>query len=219
MKKELRSRCCPTPFTHEIWSWVSLQPYKPPSIMMLTPSGRFKPATRICLSMSDFHPESWNPMWGVRLILLGLQSFFYEDGATTGALQGVPAVDKRLLAAESLAHNVRNPTFRKLFPDLVELHQQRKRDREQTQSSDGGHQTIVTEAPRDGRNVEQRTRSAMERRKKQGHHVDKASDNSVAARNPRRTTYTTMLRAFVVGAATFLMAAMLIRSLTLRASH
>jgi len=33
-------------------------PYKPPSIMMLTPNGRFNTNTRLCLSMSDFHPES-----------------------------------------------------------------------------------------------------------------------------------------------------------------
>jgi ubiquitin-conjugating enzyme E2 J2 len=29
-------------------------PYKPPSIIMLTPSGRFKVNTRLCLSMSDY---------------------------------------------------------------------------------------------------------------------------------------------------------------------
>lgn len=33
-------------------------PYKPPAIMMLTPNGRFNTNTRLCLSMSDFHPES-----------------------------------------------------------------------------------------------------------------------------------------------------------------
>ena len=32
-------------------------PLKPPSVMMLTPSGRFQPNRRLCLSMSDFHPE------------------------------------------------------------------------------------------------------------------------------------------------------------------
>lgn len=31
-------------------------PFKPPAIMMLTPSGRFATGTRLCLSMSDFHP-------------------------------------------------------------------------------------------------------------------------------------------------------------------
>ena len=37
-------------------------PMKPPSIYMLTPSGRFQVNTKLCMSMSDFHPESWNPM-------------------------------------------------------------------------------------------------------------------------------------------------------------
>lgn len=28
-------------------------PFKPPSVLMLTPNGRFQPNTRICMSMSD----------------------------------------------------------------------------------------------------------------------------------------------------------------------
>jgi ubiquitin-protein ligase len=32
-------------------------PLKPPSVLMLTPNGRFQPNRRLCLSMSDFHPE------------------------------------------------------------------------------------------------------------------------------------------------------------------
>lgn len=31
-------------------------PYKPPSIVMLTASGRFAINTKLCLSMTDFHP-------------------------------------------------------------------------------------------------------------------------------------------------------------------
>lgn len=34
-------------------------PFKPPSIFMLTPNGRFETDRRLCLSMSDYHPESW----------------------------------------------------------------------------------------------------------------------------------------------------------------
>lgn len=62
-------------------------PFKPPAIMMLTPSGRFEPNRRLCLSMSDFHPETWNPMWSVASILTGLLSFMLEDTITTGSLQ------------------------------------------------------------------------------------------------------------------------------------
>ena len=50
-------------------------PMKPPSVLMLTPNGRFEVNQRICLSMSDFHPESWNPLWSVGSILIGLYSF------------------------------------------------------------------------------------------------------------------------------------------------
>jgi ubiquitin-conjugating enzyme E2 J2 len=52
-------------------------PLKPPSVLMLTPSGRFQPNRRLCLSMSDFHPETWNPVWSVETILTG------EFGAKT----------------------------------------------------------------------------------------------------------------------------------------
>lgn len=92
---------------------------------MLTPSGRFEPGAKICLSMSDYHPELWNPLWSVSHILLGLQSFMTENASTTGALHNVPAKTKRIMAQQSLAYSVRNPNFRKLFPELVELHEER----------------------------------------------------------------------------------------------
>ncbi|CAG7831905.1 unnamed protein product [Allacma fusca] len=50
-------------------------PFKPPSIYMITPNGRFKTNTRLCLSISDFHPDTWNPAWSVGTILTGLLSF------------------------------------------------------------------------------------------------------------------------------------------------
>ena len=93
-------------------------PFKPPAIMMLTPSGkanlfsafecveplapkiappcnaskneflnhsknsissgRFETGRRLCLSMSDFHPESWVPTWSVATILNGVLSFMLE---------------------------------------------------------------------------------------------------------------------------------------------
>ena len=50
-------------------------PFQPPSIYMTTPNGRFKVNTRLCLSISDFHPDTWNPAWSVSTILTGLLSF------------------------------------------------------------------------------------------------------------------------------------------------
>ena len=34
-------------------------PFRPPDILMITPSGRFKPGKNICTSFTGFHPESW----------------------------------------------------------------------------------------------------------------------------------------------------------------
>ena len=54
-------------------------PYAPPSIYMFTPSGRFETKTRLCLSISDFHPETWSPTWGIGAILNGLLSFMVSQ--------------------------------------------------------------------------------------------------------------------------------------------
>ncbi|PNW79926.1 hypothetical protein CHLRE_08g372400v5 [Chlamydomonas reinhardtii] len=94
-------------------------PFKPPSISLFTPNGRFATNTKLCLSMTDYHPESWNPMWSVGTILTGLLSFMYDTQATTGSITTSRA-EKERLAAESLAFNAKNPTFRKLFPAWIE---------------------------------------------------------------------------------------------------
>ena len=85
----------------------------------LPPRGRFAVATRLCLSMTDFHPESWNPLWSISTILTGLLSFMADTAHTTGAIE-TSREDKVRFAGESLAYNLRNPTFRKLFPEWAE---------------------------------------------------------------------------------------------------
>jgi ubiquitin-conjugating enzyme E2 J2 len=61
-------------------------PMKPPGIMMLTPSGRFWLKKRICLSISDYHPESWNPIWKAETILTALVSFMNSEEQATGCI-------------------------------------------------------------------------------------------------------------------------------------
>ena len=74
-------------------------PFKPPHIVFLTPSGRFETNKKVCLSFSAFHPELWQPAWGIRLILEALIAFLPSpaDGAI-GALDWSPAERKRLAA-------------------------------------------------------------------------------------------------------------------------
>ena len=61
-------------------------PMKPPGIMLITPNGRFEPNRRICLSMSDYHPETWNPVWNCKTILTALISFMNSEERTTGCV-------------------------------------------------------------------------------------------------------------------------------------
>ncbi|RHY30849.1 hypothetical protein DYB32_003977, partial [Aphanomyces invadans] len=98
-------------------------PMKPPSVYMITPSGRFEMNTRLCLSISDFHPETWNPLWSVGSILIGLFSFMNEDTATTGSIESSDE-DKQTLAASSLATNCTNSRTNLLQIELLSLHQE-----------------------------------------------------------------------------------------------
>lgn len=67
---------------------------------MHTPSGRFQPSTRLCLSISDFHPKSFNPAWEVSTILIGLLSFMTSDEMTTGSVP-THAAEKKFHASRS----------------------------------------------------------------------------------------------------------------------
>ena len=97
-------------------------PYKPPAVLMLTPSGRFAVNSRLCLSMSDFHPETWNPMWTVGAIITGLLSFMTGSDSTTGSVDTTDD-EKRALAAASVEWNLANAQTKALFPDLREIAQ------------------------------------------------------------------------------------------------
>lgn len=94
-------------------------PYKPPSIYMITPNGRFKCNSRLCLSISDYHPEYWNPAWSVSTILTGLISFMVERNPTLGSIETTRS-EKMQLAWKSGEFNLKNKTFCDLFPSTVE---------------------------------------------------------------------------------------------------
>uniref|UniRef100_A0A7S4BNU4 UBC core domain-containing protein n=2 Tax=Chrysotila carterae TaxID=13221 RepID=A0A7S4BNU4_CHRCT len=77
-------------------------PFRPPSIALLTPNGRFELGKKICLSVSAHHPESWQPAWGIRTIIMALIAFFPTKAE--GALAGLDYTDeeRRALARQSL---------------------------------------------------------------------------------------------------------------------
>jgi len=91
-------------------------PMAPPAFRVFTPNGRFEPGVRLCLSMSDYHPESWNPGWSVETMLVGLQSFMNEESDAIGSIRA-SAEERRRLAQASRAFNAQNALFCELFLD------------------------------------------------------------------------------------------------------
>jgi len=80
-------------------------PMKPPSIILLTPNGRFETGTKICLSISSYHPETWRPSWSIRTALTALVSFMTTDSPGAIGSYSVaeyPADARKALAKKSL---------------------------------------------------------------------------------------------------------------------
>mmetsp|Transcript_34335 Transcript_34335/g.61919 ORF Transcript_34335/g.61919 Transcript_34335/m.61919 type:complete len:546 (-) Transcript_34335:132-1769(-) len=77
-------------------------PMKPPAFMLLTPSGRFEVGVKVCLSISNHHPEHWQPSWSVRTALQALIAHMPTPaGGALGALE-FPKADRQDLAIRSL---------------------------------------------------------------------------------------------------------------------
>jgi hypothetical protein len=87
---------------------------KPPGIMFCTPSGRFEINKRVCLTISDFHPETWSPLWTVGSILTGIVSFMNSEEMTTGGLAASSA-DRKAFAVASAAYNAKDKVYVELF--------------------------------------------------------------------------------------------------------
>ena len=81
-------------------------PFKPPHIMLLTENGRWEVGKKICLSISAYHPEEWQPAWGVRTILEAIIAFMPTDGnGAIGAVDFDDAERRRLARlSQSYAH-------------------------------------------------------------------------------------------------------------------
>eukprot|EP00555_Chaetoceros_dichaeta_P014576 CAMPEP_0198271018 /NCGR_PEP_ID=MMETSP1447-20131203/47473_1 /TAXON_ID=420782 /ORGANISM="Chaetoceros dichaeta, Strain CCMP1751" /LENGTH=450 /DNA_ID=CAMNT_0043963389 /DNA_START=12 /DNA_END=1364 /DNA_ORIENTATION=- len=105
---------------HGVLKFPSNYPLKPPTVIMRTPSARFQPDQKICFSMSDFHPELWNPMWSIRSILTGLISFMNSEDITTGGVEA-SSVHRIDLAKKSLKHCMEYDALAsELFKDELE---------------------------------------------------------------------------------------------------
>ncbi|XP_061344791.1 ubiquitin-conjugating enzyme E2 32-like [Gastrolobium bilobum] len=97
-------------------------PFKPPSFMLLSPNGRFETQTKICLSISNHHPEHWQPSWSVRTALVALIAFM--PTSPNGALGSLDykKEERRTLAIKSREAPPRfgTPERQKLIDEIHE---------------------------------------------------------------------------------------------------
>jgi len=77
-------------------------PLAPPSITMLTPNGRWEVGKKICLSNTNYHPDEWQPAWGIRTMMEALRAHFPVPGDGAIAAIDWPSDLRRKLAKESL---------------------------------------------------------------------------------------------------------------------
>ncbi|OAD67673.1 hypothetical protein PHYBLDRAFT_188942 [Phycomyces blakesleeanus NRRL 1555(-)] len=69
-------------------------------ISMIQPNGRFELNTKICLSITGFHPEYWQPAWGIRTVILAVMGFFPTEAR--GAIGGLDYTkEERIVLAKS----------------------------------------------------------------------------------------------------------------------
>ena len=100
-------------------------PFKPPSMYMITPSGRFVAETYpcngagICATFTAFHPEAWTPVQTIESILKGFISFMCDDKDAThvGAVNATDAQRKKY-AQNSLNELLSDKKVKELFEDL-----------------------------------------------------------------------------------------------------
>jgi len=76
-------------------------PMKPPNIIILTPNGRFETGKKICLSISGYHPETWQPSWSIRTALLAIIGFMPTPGQGTIGSLDYPPEERKKLAKKS----------------------------------------------------------------------------------------------------------------------
>merc|ERR1719263_170385 len=91
-------------------------PWKPPAIFMISETGRFKPGMRICLSISDYHPNTWSPLWNVGSIIVGLISFMITEDRTVGSVE-TPIAKRKQIAQRSIENVSKNVKFEEIFSD------------------------------------------------------------------------------------------------------
>ncbi|KAF9140697.1 hypothetical protein BGX30_006135 [Mortierella sp. GBA39] len=91
-------------------------PFAPPSLMFLTPNGRFELNKKVCLSITGYHPEYWQPAWGIRTVLVAVMGFLPTQ--SKGAIGGL---DTSVDARKALATRSKTWVCQTCHSDMVTI--------------------------------------------------------------------------------------------------
>ncbi|KAF9328041.1 hypothetical protein BGZ91_001177 [Linnemannia elongata] len=91
-------------------------PFAPPSLMFLTPNGRFELNKKVCLSITGYHPEYWQPAWGIRTVLVAVMGFLPTQ--SKGAIGGL---DTSVVARKALAVKSKTWVCETCHSDMVTI--------------------------------------------------------------------------------------------------
>lgn len=95
-------------------------PEKPGDFIMRTPNGRFSIGSKICLTNSGYHAESWTPMWTIRNMTIAFISIMMVDDTTGISHIKESPEERRFKARNSIAYNLTNyPELFKSFDQFV----------------------------------------------------------------------------------------------------
>jgi len=85
---------------------------------------RFSPREDKFLLIPFYLYETWNPMWGVETIIIGLISFMMSEEITTGVVKvKCSSQQRKEYARQSLSTNYKQSNFIRAFPSncLLEI--------------------------------------------------------------------------------------------------
>ncbi|EZG51522.1 ubiquitin-conjugating enzyme [Gregarina niphandrodes] len=94
-------------------------PLAPPSIYFMTMNGRFDVGKPICLNVTSYHPEEWQPAWGIGSILDAIHAFFTTPGENAAYSLDWTDSTRRQLASQSVYY--RCPQCDRSNKELISL--------------------------------------------------------------------------------------------------
>ncbi|GAA5977002.1 hypothetical protein JCM11641_002223 [Rhodosporidiobolus odoratus] len=177
-------------------------PFKPPEVYLLTPSGRFEVNKKVCLSISSFHPETWQPSWGIRTAMLALTAFFEtEPKGAVGSLDAPPAERRRLAHASktwccsACGYNAADPESHAGLPVAVEGERE-KASSGAEEEANGGVKIELIEAEKvqdDAQQSEEILATSKPSTPASGHLSDEEDSSAISAALPTASSAPTAI--------------------------